>query len=174
MTKPSRQSAAVQLYLRRLENPYASLQMFDEPQVARDDAVNDESRLYRLRGNPYAKLVTTDGTQEKRVAPTKTSLAPSVAPIRQALSKSGFRAQAKRIFKQYVPALEKGRLRTHHQGFITRNESCLPTRRYRLIKHLERYDISKIQGLIPQFNRERDALTDEKLKQIERLADGKE
>jgi hypothetical protein len=89
------------------------------------------------------------------------------------LSKAEFRAGCRRIFGQYIPALERGRLRTHHRDFITRNESSSPARRHRLVKHLEKYDISKTHGVTAHFNRG-EPLTDEKLKQIERLADSED
>ncbi len=146
MARLSRKSPVVQEYLRTLGNPYASSQMFDD-----DDGLEiDVAREYRLRDS----------------LPDSSS-----KPVRPALSKPASRARAKRIFSQYIPALERGQLRGHHLDFITRNESCSPTKRFRLISALEKYDISTLQGLIPQFNRERDTLTESKLKEIERLAE---
>jgi len=85
------------------------------------------------------------------------------------LSKAEFRAACRAVFGYYVPAIEKGRLRTHHREFITRNESSSNEKRFRLYSELKRYDLSSITGLKSHFNRERDALTDAKLREIERL-----
>lgn len=159
---PPRHSGAVKAYLKRLGNPYASLQIGDEP------------RSYRLLENPYAKLSGMEEVEESREASPEPVLMSLVESARGSLSKVEFRARSRRIFRQYVPALEKGRLRAHHRDFITRNESCSPTRRYRLVKQLEKYDLSEVQGLKAQFNREREALTDEKLIQIERLVDSED
>lgn len=88
------------------------------------------------------------------------------------LSKTEFRSACRAIFRYYIPAIENGRLRAHHREFITRNESCSGEKRFRLHAELKRYDLSSIPGIIPQFNRERDALTDAKLREIERIIGG--
>ena len=171
MNKPHRHSGAVKAYLKRLGNPYASLQIGDDIEKSENEVSSDGLRSYRLLQNPYAKLSSEKELEQAIVTslePTPLSL---VESTRGTLSKAEFQARTRRIFKQYVPALEKGRLREHHRDFITRNDSCSPTRRYRLVKQLEKYDLSEVQGLKAQFNREREALTDEKLKQIERLVD---
>lgn len=167
MGKPSRKSPEVQAYLRALGNPYASSQMFDEERPV----VVARSKFY-LGENPYAKLVLgeNDHTSNDLVPTRLPSLEPA-QPKNWTLSKTEFRARAKCIFEQYIPALEKGKLRIHHRDFITRNETCSPHKRFRLIKALQKYDISAMQGVIPQFNRERDSLTESKLKEVERLAD---
>jgi hypothetical protein len=85
------------------------------------------------------------------------------------LSKAEFRAACRAIFGHYIPAIEKGRLRTHHREFITRNESSSGETRFRLCSELKRYDLSSITGIHSHFNRERDALTDAKLREIERI-----
>jgi hypothetical protein len=168
MKKLSRQSPEVQVFLRALGNPYASTQMFEDDERTQPEAAHE----YRLRGNPYAKLTLTDTTEIPAPPPIiNLPLVRSAQPANPTLSKVEFRARAKRIFTQYIPTMERGQLRGHHRDFITRNESCSPIKRFRLIKALEKYDISALQGLIPQFNRERDTLTERKLKEVERLAD---
>jgi len=88
------------------------------------------------------------------------------------LSKTEFRAACRAIFRYYIPAIENGRLRAHYRDFITRNESSSGEKRFRLYSELKRYDLSSISGINPQFNRERDALTDAKLREIERTVGG--
>jgi hypothetical protein len=88
------------------------------------------------------------------------------------LSKTEFRAGCRAIFGYYIPAIENGRLRAHHREFITRNESSSGEKRFRLYSELKRYDLSSIIGINPHFNRERDALTDAKLREIERIVGG--
>jgi hypothetical protein len=166
MNAPTRKDPKVREYLRALGNPYAASQIFGESE---DAVVNDE---YRLLGNPYAKLALAAESD----TPLSQELGPKsvTQPIPLSLSRTEFRARAQRVFRQYIPSMEKGRLRPHHRDFIARNESCSAAKRYRLIRELEKYDTSTIQGLIPQFNRERDALTVEKLRDIERAAEGEE
>lgn len=90
----------------------------------------------------------------------------------EGLSKTEFRLGCRVIFRYYIPALENGRLRAHHREFITRNESSSGQKRFRLYSELKRYDLSPITGITPRFNRERDALTDAKLRDIERIVGG--
>ncbi len=88
------------------------------------------------------------------------------------LSKTEFRSACRAIFRNYIPAIENGRLRGYHREFIGRNESSSGVKRFRLHAELQRYDLSSITGINPQFNREREALTDAKLREIERRVGG--
>jgi hypothetical protein len=88
------------------------------------------------------------------------------------LSKTEFRSACRAIFSYYIPAIENGRLRAHHREFITRNESSSAEKRFRLHAELKRYDLSSIAGINPQFNREREAFTGAKLREIERVVGG--
>ncbi len=170
MTNDSDNSGAIKAYLRRSGNPYASLQIGDDTEgVEATKASRDEQRPH-VR-HPYALIPQAEEGQE--TASNVVAKLP-VRPTGSTLSKAEFRAGCRRIFSQYIPALEKGRLRTHHRDFITRNESNSPARRHRLVKHLEKYDISKTQGITAHFNREREPLTEEKLKKIERLANSED
>jgi hypothetical protein len=90
------------------------------------------------------------------------------------LSKEGFIAGCRRIFRQYIPSVEKGRLRQHHRDFITRNQGRGGSIRHLLLQELSKYDLSGLPGMEARFNRERNDLTDQKLKQIERSVMGKE
>lgn len=167
-------SAALKAYLKRLENPYASLQICDDVEKTEIEVHNDEQHSYRLLQNPYAKLSMAGEAEEAEEASSKPIPMSPVASTRGSLSKAEFRVRSRRIFEQYIPALEKGRLRAHHRDFITRNQSCSPPKRYRLVKELEKYDLAKVHGLKAHFNREREALTSEKLKQIERLVESED
>ena len=64
--------------------------------------------------------------------------------------------------------MERGQLRPHHRDFIARNESQPGDVRFALIEKLQRYDLAAVPGLTSQFNRERDALTEKKLLEIEK------
>ncbi len=155
-------------YLKRLGNPYASLQVVDD--AGQKDASiisNDPQRPYVRHPYAYASMEADSDTAESDV----TSCAISKHPAKVVLTKAEFRARCRRIFEQYIPAIEKGRLRRYHRDFITRNESRTPTTRYLLVSELQKYDLSTIPGLKAHFNRETESLTEAKLKQIERLFD---
>lgn len=154
--------------LKRLENPYASLQIaVAEPEVASTTA---ERTLY-IRGleNPYAWLEVA-GDEELPAERLRVVPHPQGTPPR--VSKEQFRAAARRIFRCYIPAAEKGNLRTHHRDFITRNEVRSSEERALILQQLGRYDLGDIP-LIGHFNRERDPFTMSKLSQIEKAALGK-
>ena len=180
MNKNPRDIAAITEALRLLGNPYAKLQIFDEVEdvtlVADFRPLTDAEHAYvRRLENPYASLSVAieveESVQEKRVAAVVVSA--SDAP-NTSISKHDFEAGCRRIFRQYIPALEKGRLRPHHRAFITRNHSRSPSLRYCLLEQLRKYDLSSIRGLQVQFNREREELTADKLTQIERAVIGEE
>lgn len=161
---PKERSALRKAYLRRLGNPYASLQ------VPEDDfeIYSERQRAYRERGNPYAKLSSGPEEVEDRHIPSERS-ANSEIERPAALSKADFQTQCRDIFRPYIPHAEKGRLRAHHRRFIARHEARSPITRARLVRELRKYDISTLQGVRAYFNREREVFTDEKLKQIEHL-----
>lgn len=164
-------AAVRRAYIRRLENPYASLEIpEDDFEVVQASDLSDKERLYRLRGNPYAKLAMEEGGEEDAVS-TPIVRQP-VTPAPQSLSKKDFESRCRRIFGLYIPPLEKGRLRPHHRRFIERNGTRSPTARARLVRELEKYDLSSLHGVKAYFNRERDVFTEAKLQQIERLVKG--
>jgi len=96
---------------------------------------------------------------------------PTSDDVSRELSETAFDSHCRAIFRAYVPAEEKGRLRPHYRDFIVRNRSRSGRRRYLLVQHLRKYDLSGIPGLSTQFNREEDALTEAKLTEIERQVD---
>lgn len=155
-------------YIRRMGNPYASLQVDGGTEEFEAPKVSAEEQHSYIR-HPYALIPQTEEAQEVEARPV---VKLPVSPTRGTLTKTEFRAKCRRIFIPYIPALEKGKLRKRHRDFIARNESRSPDMRHRLITHLEKYDLSQVQGITnAQFNREREVFTDEKLEQIERLVD---
>ena len=168
MDKRLRRSPSVQAYLKALGNPYASLQLDDEVQPSKVSEMSAENRdLYRKSENPQAFHYYESSPESDRGA-TEPTPAAEVTTTRCSMSKAEFRSQCRAIFRPYIPALEKGRLRAHHRDFVTRNESQSAEVRYALVQQLRRYDLSAVPGLTSQFNRERNALTEAKLIEIER------
>lgn len=167
MVKPPEKSDIVKAYLRRLGNPYASLQVStDAEEMDADEVSSDAQRPYIRHPYALASLVEDEnGVSSGLIFKQPAQL------IGTTLSKAEFRARCRRIFEQYIPPPEKGRLRAYYRDFILRNESRSPKARYLLVHQLQKYDLSNIQGLKCYFNRERESLTEEKLKQIERLVD---
>ena len=163
MAKVREQSEVLKAYLKRLGNPYASLQVSDNAEQKDASVVSNVTQRPYVR-HPYAYASMEVGSNISSSAIAK-------PPAKGALAKAEFRAKCRRIFEQYIPTIEKGRLRTHHRDFIARNESRSPATRYLLVNKLQKYDLSTVPGLKAHFNRERELLTDEKLKQIERLVD---
>ena len=155
--------------LRARGNPYWSLQFDDDEARPRVEPTLDQKRRYlRTLENPAAFHDVMGGAAEDR--------APQLSPskpldIAGDVSKLDFQRRCKRIFVQYIPPAEKGRLRQHHKEFILRNENSPPRRRGALLAHLQRYDLSNLLGLQPQFNRERDVLTEAKLRTLEKSVD---
>ncbi len=134
-------------YVKSLEDPYASLSIYDQP----DEHANQEM-VAEEQGSPLASR-----------------------PGRfDSLSKTDFRLRCRQILRQYIPPTERGHLRPHHRDFITRNESRSPEQRYLIWKELNRYDLSAAGNFKPHFNREQDSLTKEKLLQIEKTVESGE
>ena len=155
--------------LRRLENPYATLDAeplaVEAPELTADASRREE---FRRVENPYA----WDYFFDQSTPPTSSSNRAPIAPkpkVAPGLSQSQFEQQARAIFRPYIPAAENGRLRAHHREFITRNKARSPQSRFQLIAVLSKYDLSGTPGLNPQFNREQDTLTRAKLAEIEKL-----
>jgi transposase len=169
MTKNRGKSGHGKPHLKRLGNPYASLQ--DAGDVGQE-ALTVTSRLSHDVQEPYVRHPYAFASMEADGIPiAAVAVRPPTAFIVGTASKAEFRAKCRRIFEQYIPALEKGRLREHHRDFILRNESRSAATRYLLLRGLEKYDLSTVPGLRAHFNRERESLTAEKLKQIERMVD---
>lgn len=164
MSERNRNSPEVKKYLRCLGNPYAAEQMFDSDDPA--DAQSEHRRAnIRIYENPYRSLA-----EEAREELESEKIS---RPSRRAVSKADFVSGCRNIFEQYIPPFETRKLRAHHREFILRNQERSPTARGAILRELDKYDLRR-QGLKPQFNRERDEITEEKLRAIERLADGEE
>jgi hypothetical protein len=87
------------------------------------------------------------------------------------LSATAFESRARAILLQYMPAADRRRLRPSFRDFISRNESRSGRVRHRLIRSLERFDLSDLRGIQPQFNRDHgDAQIDRRLAEIEKQA----
>lgn len=158
-------SEALKAYLTRLGNPYASLQVTDE--MGTQNAAKSSIDVTQPRArHPYAFIAMEEskGDLSAGVAPN-----PPTVLTTGALSKADFRKRCRQIFELYIPAVEKGRLRSHHRAFITRNETSSPVIRNMLVNELQKYDLSGVSGLRGHFNRESELLTEEKLRQIESL-----
>lgn len=178
-------------YLKRLGNPYAFTQIEgfseDEESAVSDatakahqtDTKPDQADLFSKassqlarwnhpHGNPYSRV----GNDESELRPISQETA-SRASI-QTTSQTEFVRSLRRIFSHYIPALERGRLRPEHRDFIERNRRRSGRIRYLLLQELRKYDLSDLVGLKPQFNREGDALTEMKLRQIEQSVLGEE
>lgn len=156
-------------YLRTLGNPYAKEQMFDVVAEAEGKASRSSTTPVNQLGRPAAPQPAKGWFDQPSGNPYARLEDEPTTPA--ALSKAEYRARCRRIFRQYIPAIEQGRLRTHHRDFITRNESRSPTDRLRIVMALEKYDLSDVPGLTAQFNRERDPFTEAKLQEIERQLD---
>jgi len=175
----------IRSYLRRLENPYASLQIRDvadetpatsapaaEASITtrrtrtqaptQDDLFTDRPQIQGLidppSGNPYAALANIDDDE----------VASSVPTAQGEISKSAYETGCRRIFTQYIPAVERGQLRPEYRDFITRTISRSARVRFKLLEALGRFDLSDIVGLQAQFNREPAQFTAKKLAEIER------
>ena len=168
----------VREYIKLLQNPYASLQVGDDlddldatevslerPPVNVEVSEGQQTELiFSESQKPSASLYEPDEPE----TPDLFAAAPST-PSNHKLSKENFRTGCRRIFRGYIPELEKGRLRQYHRDFIDRNENRPARIRYLLLGELTKYDLSNVQGIRPHFNRERTTLTEEKLRSIERL-----
>ncbi len=119
-------------------------------------------------GNPYASLAQLDADDTFRELPRDDR------PDRTTASQVEFEGGCRRIFAQYIPALERGRLRPEHRDFIARNRMKSGKIRRALLQALQRYDLTALGGLQPQFNRERDVLTVRKLMEVERSVEKSE
>jgi hypothetical protein len=157
-------SPKIQEALRRLRNPYASLQL-------EENVIDEETSaraLWKQSENPYAQDFYL--SQQRPKSPIESS---SPLPKEGTLSQADFEKRARAIFRPYIPAEEQGTLRPHYREFIERNKSRSPQIRFKLIGQLRRYDLSDLGGLTGQFNREEEAFTIEKLLEIEAKAGSK-
>jgi hypothetical protein len=150
-------SDAVRVHLRKLGNLYASLQLWDEDEGAVVQPSKSPKELtLELTQNPWATLY--NGADDPADASATVIPTQIMASVSSQLSKSEFRQACRAIFRCYIPAIEKGRIRDHHRDFIVRNESGSATRRFQVLEALRRYDLSSVPGFQAHFNRERDLL----------------
>ncbi len=150
--------------LRVLGNPYASLQTYEVPETR---SLTAKERAYKRRlEDPYASL--SIGIPEVASSIVATARMPA------GISKMEFEKGCRRIFRQYIPAVEKGRLRRHHTDFIIRNVGRAPAIRGALLVELRKFDLGDTPGFQARFNRERHPFTEAKLRDIERKVNRRE
>jgi hypothetical protein len=138
----------------------------DEESLSRPTA--EQTEYLRRQGNPYAKLsVLQPDDDESAIVNVVREPEPE-----STMSQKHFRSGCGRIFGQYIPKLESGKLRDYHRRFIERNETKSPRVRHKLFQRLKKYDLTDLPGLQAHFNRgEKEDLTEAKLRQIEDEAD---
>lgn len=172
MSKPL--SFAARAYLRKLRNPYATEQLDEgtnEPVRAAKPSAHDP-RLSAPNSPPEIERsdvwISQDPYASLSSEPPRRQLRALRAVAKSTCSRTAFRTGCSRIFHFYTHAPGRGSLREEHIAFIARNEDRSPEIRYELLRELQRFDLSDVPGLKPQLNREKDALTEEKLKTLER------
>jgi hypothetical protein len=92
-------------------------------------------------GNPYARIAERpeeDGRSGQAQTDAKS----------QSLSKLEFRRCCTEIFRQYIPELEGGSLRSYMREFIIRNESRSSHIRYLVLRGLAKFDLSDLSAAI--------------------------
>jgi hypothetical protein len=181
VSKDSPSREAMTAYIRALGNPYAKLQIMGEEEQQELELelrapTQVESEYARLLENQYALLSIALADPVPTVAPTDSTAKKTQLQLNSEgiLSKRDFDIGCRRIFRPYIPSVEKKHLRRHHRDFIVRNVNRSPSERYLLLKELSKYDLSALPGMEARFNREREDLTDEKLKLIERSVSSKD
>jgi hypothetical protein len=112
-------------------------------------------------GNPYARVAQSHEDYDE--AGQAQADAKS-----QSLSKLEFRRRCTEIFRQYIPGLEGGSIRSYMRDFIARNEPRSSRIRYLLFRGLAKFDLSDLSAATPLFNREDESLSEQKLRDIER------
>lgn len=138
----------------------------------------------KLMGNPYAKLSYTDDITAyiKQLENPYAKLSELYKPCHKEnniktinikftkkLSKKHFQLGCRDIFLQYIPSIKRKHIRPEHREFITRNQSRSPEERYALLNELQKYDLTTSIEYRSHFNREREELTERKLKAIEKI-----
>lgn len=139
-----------QLYVRKLQNPYAWL------------SLQDDEREVLSTSSTAADTLKVQQPSEKTA-----DIRIAISPVKEVVTKSEFEQKCRHIFRQYIPEAERGRLRDHHREFIQRNANATPRRRFKLLQQLTRYDLSDVPGMQSRFNREADIFTEDKLRKIE-------
>jgi hypothetical protein len=167
------QADARRTALRQSGNPYAAHYYSADGDGDDANAARTAREKYRRSELPYAwhHYIDSEGTESD--SDSGCSVATQPSPVRPGISKADFDAGCRTIFRAYIPALENGRLRAHHQEFIRRNRARSPEARFAILAKLRVYDLSSEPGLRTHFNREQDAFTEEKLLRIEKsVTDG--
>lgn len=121
-----------------------------------------ETEYLRRQQDPYAKLSVT--LRE----PTEHQVGSNTATTNnQTCSRKDFEFEARRILGFYVPGVKKSVLPLHYREFIARNANRDGTQRLKVLQQLRRYDLRDVVGINTYFNREKEELTEAKLREIE-------
>jgi hypothetical protein len=165
MKRDKRLSPQQHTVLRERGNPYWTLQLDTDDN---ETASHEQRRAYLKKlENPHAYHAVMG--EEPIGAVGRATGQPAQRP--RGISKAEFERGCRNIFGQYIPAFERGRIREHHREFILRNQNSSPERRALLLGALRRYDLGSEGGIKAQFNRERDIITEGKLKMLEKAVD---
>jgi hypothetical protein len=141
-------------YIRLLQNPYAELQVDEEPE--------GRHRALSTSQNPYATyyyLGDPEVATHERTNPELTEAAT------QDLTAKQFERESRAILKMYLPVGQRN-LRTEHVRFIDEGKKRSPGQRAIILERLKQYDLRKFGKLNPQLNRERSEQLEKKLEQI--------
>ena len=156
--------------IRRFQNPYAKLSLFDDEEDVPVARISDPKRTYLKKlQNPCAYDSIFEEQSELQL-PLIDESNPDVLKHgnQRGISKKEFVDGCRRIFGQYIPPSEGRALRPHYRDFITRNENRMGDDRTKLLKELSKYDLSIDGNFKPHFNREKELLTVKKLQEIEK------
>jgi hypothetical protein len=140
------------------------------PEMADDEFLPptpEQVEYLRKQQHPYAKLsVTARGSNT-----TSDVRTPSIEyAAKGTLSKKEFDFETRRILGFYVPGVRRGALPPHYRDFLARNLKRNGFERFKVLEQLRKYDLSDVPGVESHFNREKEELTEAKLRQIERAA----
>lgn len=132
-------------YIANLQNPYASLSIYDQP----DDEFSPPHQ------QPQLLLIQPLLSQATQAVPLP----------RKGISKKAFSLGCRKILLQYEPMKQgRGNLRPDFSNFITDNVDKSALSRAAVLQELSRYNL---EGLHPHLNRER---TDEVLSKLKSIS----
>jgi hypothetical protein len=137
--------------LKRMENPYARLSVFN-------DEDNKREAVF-IAANPCAtEYLESEGPMEQPSA-DRVSL-----PV---ITQREFSRRATEILKLYSPSFQRsGRLSPEKRAFIADGKTLPAGKRCMALRELEKFDIRSEGNFEPLLNRERDDTLHEKLRAI--------
>ena len=146
-------------FLKLLGNPYAKLSILGE---------EDELGISE-NNSPVIEMVENSTTSNSNIK-TQIELFPgSQYPNRNSISKGDFETVCRRIFNKYTPGDPKSNvLKAPYREFISKHHNRSGEDRFKILKHLKKYDLSSLGNCKPHFNRERKSYLLKKLDSISR------